>query len=114
MPSQCDLWVNLASWGPRHRRRAEPISFLRFAGTDLLVGLPDEPGVLLDDIRPPVRIVLHSTDVRGLGLNEQDLARVDFCRVEDDGVGWQCTPVYVEISDALGELHPGPSQVVDA
>lgn len=97
----CQLWVNLESAGPRQHER-EPTAFLQFPSTGFLVGLPDEPGTIINgDTR---RFVMREADAIGLGLGPQDFARgVALCR-EDPADGWRCEPIDLVIGDADGEI----------
>lgn len=111
MPDRCSLWVNLASAGPRRHPHAEPTSYLHFHNTGLMVGLPDEPGVLIDE-NQPLRLALDETDAAGLGLTAEDFARgVAFCNGNEGEAGWQCGPVELLVNDEEGEIHAGAPEL---
>lgn len=104
MPDTCKLWVNLASAGPRRHSHAEPTAYLHFVQTGFLVGLPDEPGVLLDP-RAPSRFVMREADAMGLGLGPDDVsAGVALCHSEDAPGGWRCET----LDFAVGDPEDGP------
>lgn len=106
MQTACRRWVNLASAGSRRHATSEPRSYLHFISTGLLVGLPDEPGILFDPSDSHPHLFLRETDANGLGLEPEDFtAGVAFC-VDDDRAtpGWSCTQLDVEIGEA-SEMH---------
>lgn len=105
MLSSCRRWVPLASAGPRRPREAEPTMYLQFRSTGLLIGLPDEPGTLLDEGAAVVRFVMRDTDAAGLGLHPDDLtAGVALCR-SDRPTGWECAPVSLVIGEPRDESY---------
>lgn len=106
MPDRCNLWVNLASAGPRAHLHAEPTAYLQFPATGLLIGLPDEPGILLEPMTSASQFIMRDEDAEGLGLNRDDLRDgVVLCRTDAGAVGWRCQQVNLLIDDAAGELH---------
>jgi hypothetical protein len=120
MEITCPRWVTLASAGPRRHANTAPGAYLNFVGTGLLVGLPDEPGMLIDPDLARPQVFLREADALGLGLQADDLAAgVAFCvDAPSSPVGWTCTPLDLEIGDA-GEvrtrqrplavgIHPAP------
>lgn len=114
MPDRCNLWVNLASAGPRAHLHAEPTAYLQFPATGLLVGLPDEPGVLLEPMSTASQFVMRDEDAEGLGLSGADLLDgVALCRT-DTTLGWRCERVSLLIENAMGDLrtsHPPSTDI---
>ncbi len=105
MPDECHLWTNLSSAGPRAHSHVEPIAYLHFPSTGLVVGLPDEPGLLIDSGRPG-QITLREADAAGLGLTADDTALgVAYCSSVVGEVGWSCDAVDLVVRDADGELR---------
>lgn len=101
MPDECRLWTSLSSAGPRTHPHAEPIAYLHFAGTGLLVGLPDEPGVLIEADGTTRTFALREADAAGLGLTAFDLASgVALCSGSEGELGWRCTPVDLVVGEA--------------
>lgn len=99
MPELCKLWVNLASAGPRAHPHGEPTTYLQFPATGLLVGLPDEPGMLVEPDVPAGRFVMREEDADGLGLSREDLAAgVALCRTDGSPFDWRCEPVDLVIN----------------
>lgn len=106
MRTACDIWVNLASAGSRHRGSSAPTMYLHFLRTGLLVGLPDEPGTLVDTERGPGRFVMLETDAAGLGIDAADLSNgVALCHVDGSAAVWQCEALDVVIGDPTDETY---------
>lgn len=106
MRTACDMWVNLASAGSRHRGSGAPTMYLQFLRTGLLVGLPDEPGTLVDAERGPDRFVMLETDAAGLGIDAADLSDgVALCHVDGTAGPWQCEALEIVIGDPANETY---------
>lgn len=106
MPERCNLWVNLASAGPRAHPHDEPTTYLQFPATGLLVGLPDEPGMLVEPDNTAGRFVMREEDADGLGLSDDDLAEgVALCRTDGSPFDWRCERIDLVINGVEGEVH---------